>query len=214
MQTLFFLHLQKTGGTSVRRAARGYFPGASIIMHYGKNSRWTSPAALEIMSRPGTQAERLKWLSDYIVANDIAFFASHMPATRLDCFDAKHAFTLVRDPVERVISQYFYSRSKGWTGATLAAFIEEPGNQNLQSRKLKAVDLETLGAVGVLERYDAFVDRLNKSFGLCFGVFTSKRGGVLKEVRSRLLSKDLRHRIAELNQEDIALYRRALELAP
>ena len=213
VSTLFFIHLHKTGGTSVRHAAREEFPPEKMLMLYGKGSQWTSPAARAIADRPGPFAEKMARLSDHIVANDIAFFSSHLSAAHLPCFDPGRAFTILRDPVERVLSQYYFFRNAGRTEDTLEAFVERPEHRNFQHRKLDGLDLERLGIVGVLERYDDFIGRLNAKFGLRFAASHENRGGLLKRIHASRAGDAVRRRIEALNEEDAAIYARAVDLA-
>jgi hypothetical protein len=205
--------VQKTGGTSILHAAREQFGADKVLMLYGSDSRWTSPAARELAARTrGDARASYAAFADHIEANRVAFFASHMSAARLRCFTPAQAFTVVRDPVERVISQYFFFVRKRRTEDSLEEFIERPEHQNHQARALAGLDLEALGALGVLERYPEFVARLNARFNLNFALVHRKRGGLLKEVQALLIGKALRRRIAALNEEDAALYERAFAL--
>jgi hypothetical protein len=213
LSTVFFIHLQKTAGTSINRAAVEQFSRERVLMLYGPDSQWTSPPAAEIMSRPKTdRGRRLRVLSDYIVDNDIAFFASHVSAARLRCFDPDRSFTILRNPVERVISQYFFFREKGRTGEAIEEFIERPENRNHQSRTLSGLSLEALAAVGITERYEPFLAHLNKTLGLRFQHVHEKRAGLIKQIRAKMLGASLLARIAELNEGDAELYEQALEI--
>jgi len=214
LSTVFFIHLQKTAGTSINQAAVEEFSRERVLMLYGRDSQWTSPAALQIVSRAkANRSDRLAALSSYIEENDVAFFSSHVSAALLRCFDPSRAFTILRNPVERVISQYFFFRQKDRTKESLGEFVERPENRNLQSRTLQGLELESLAAVGVVERYGLFLSCLNRRLGLHFRQSHQKRGGFLKNVRSKMISPLLRRRIAALNENDAALYERALEIA-
>lgn len=216
MSTVFFIHLQKTGGTSINHAAVEQFSRDRVMMLYGPTSQWTSAAAIEIMSRPrpkgGRRRERYHALSEYILSHDIAFFSSHLPANYLPCFDPDRAFTLLRNPVERVISQYFFFRQQKHTSETIEEFIEHAENRNHQSRMLRHMTLEDLAAVGIMERYEPFLAHLNRRLGLQFRQVHQKRAGLLKTIRARMLSASLLKRIAELNEDDARLYEKALDI--
>lgn len=214
MDTLFFIHLRKAGGTSIRAAARRQFPPERILMAYGRNSKWSTPAVIEIVHRPDiTFKERMALLSDYIVANDIAFFSSHISAAHLPCFDPARGFTIVRDPVERVLSEHHFLRKQGHTTAPIEEFIELPEQRDVQARNIARLDLGSLAIVGILEHYDEFIDRLNTRFGLSFARLHENRGGFLKRVAMlRDGGQAIRRRIEALNEEDVALYRKALDL--
>jgi hypothetical protein len=178
-------------------------------MAYGKDSRWTSPAARAVMEKTRSRTEQFAAFSAHIVDNDIAFFSSHASAKRLHCFNPSSAFTILRDPVERVISHYFFLVRKGRTRYSLEEFIERPEFRNEQARALEGLDLDTLAAVGITERFEEFVHYVNLRLGLSFDVVHRKRGGLLKDLRAKMIGRSLRHRIGALNADDAAIYRRA-----
>ena len=155
-----------------------------------------------------------RMLSEHIVENRIAFFSSHLCAAHLPCFDPARAFTILRDPVERVLSEYYFFSAEGLSQDPLEVFIERPEHRNVQHRKLAPVDLNSLGAVGVLESYDAFIAQLNERFGLSFVPLHENRGGLVKRIQAGRVGADVRRRIEALNEADVAIYRKALEIAP
>jgi hypothetical protein len=211
--TLFFIHIRKTGGTSVMHAAREHFGSERTLLVYGARSQWTSPAALKIMAATRDPRQRLALFANHIEQNDIAFFSSHISAAGLRGFHSARAFTILRNPVERVLSHYFFMRKKGRTDEPLEAFIERPEYWNEQTRALSGINLDALAVVGILERFGAFIDALNGRFALRLTAEHRKDGGLLKDIRAKLVGASVRRRIEALNAEDVALYEQAARLA-
>ncbi|MFE1598542.1 hypothetical protein [Methylobacterium sp. ID0610] len=211
MSPLFFLHLPKTGGTSIRYAAHEIFPKDKIFMLYGKDSPTTHPYANEIMYyRPELQiGQQLAMIAEYLARNGIAFYASHMSAAFLPGFDPERAFTLFREPTEQVLSYYVFQKKHGRTQQSLEAFIEDPRNQNVQTQAFGNADLDQLALVGILEAYEAFVERLNRRFGLAFPVAHKNARGLASRLAGPKLSPALRAYVERLNASDMDLYERA-----
>lgn len=214
MQTLFFLHVPKTGGTSLREAALRLFGPERVLLIYGEDSRNTSEAVKAFFFTGARLRKRLKLLSRHIAENDIRFVASHVytiPSMR--GFDPARALTLLRDPVERVISNYEFNVAKqGLTGVSLEQYVEEGRHRNVQSKILSRVDLVTLGAVGVTEHYDEFVDYLALVFDLRLEKLKRNSRNWLGKGLRKTIPGEMRGRIERLNPDDMELYERALAI--
>lgn len=211
MAPLFFIHLPKTGGTSLRHAAERIFPRSKILMAYGQDAKTTSPFANILMHySPEMPIEgKLAALSDYIVAHDVAFFASHMSAAYLPCYDPARAFALFRPVPEQVLSYYTFQRAQKRTQESFMTFIERPENRNIQTRSFGVADLDTVGVVGILSDYAAFVARLNAHFGTRFPVLHCNRRSPLSHLTGPSLDPEMRAHLEKLNPDDVELYCRA-----
>ncbi|WP_298957820.1 hypothetical protein [uncultured Methylobacterium sp.] len=207
MAPLFFLHVPRSGGASLCHAAGLAFPADRIFLLYGKDDASTHPFAREVMACHDDVpvGERLRLISDYVSGTGVAFYASHLSAGHLPCFDPRRAVTLLRRPYDRVLSHYASARAQGRTDLSLEAFIEDPRNQNVQARALGPVDPDALAVVGVLDDYPAFVGRLNRMFGLDLAVIHRNRGNPPAATHSPAL----RAYVERLNASDMDLYRRA-----
>lgn len=80
---LLVLHVPKTGGTALKGAMQAHF-GDALAMDYADR-----PPVLE-----GRSA-----------------LIGHFPATRYDALEAEVRLTVLRDPLERTLSEYFHFRS-------------------------------------------------------------------------------------------------------
>lgn len=212
--TLFFLHVPRTGGTALRKAfidALGADKVLSLFTRYGSE---TSPAARKIIfdERDGHDPQRYDKLSDYIVAKGVGLFASHHSAARLNCFEPRRCFIILRHPVDRIVSEYRYVRHRRHTDMSFDAFISDPRRQNAQSKILAGVKLEDLGAIGLFDHYEDFVHRLNGTYDLSLQV---RRENENKLVSRRFLpfcSARITAKIRQANALDLALFEHAQAL--
>lgn len=211
MAPLYFLHLPKTGGTSIRNAAKRAFSEEKTLMLYGRDKHTTSPAANRIMFHSPELSHRLKFqaLSDYIREHDIRFYSSHTSPAELPCFDPGRAFALFRSVPEQVLSSYLFKKSHGRTSESFEEFYENPANHNVQAQSFGRADLDAVGVIGILDAFDAFIASINTRFGMAFDVLHSNKRSLISRVTGPRLDDRTRERIAALNPLDVELYRRA-----
>lgn len=180
-------------------------------MAYGRDAKTTSPFANTVMHHsPEMSIEsKLAALSDYIIAHDIAFFASHMSAAYLPCYDPARAFALFRPVPEQVLSYYTFQKAQKRTQDHFEAFIERPENRNIQTRSFGIADLDQIGVIGILSDYAGFISRLNARFGTAFPVLHRNRRSPLSRLTAPSLGPEMRAHIEKLNPDDVDLYGRA-----
>ncbi len=115
-----FLHIGKTAGTSLRQALIRHFPKDSVcpLVFHG-----------QIAALSDEEKSRYQLFSAHI-GFDMA---------RSLCGDEPHIFTMLRDPVDRVLSLYYYWREvDGERGGPVLA-KELPLDEFLESRKASVV---------------------------------------------------------------------------
>ena len=84
-----FLHIQKTAGSSIVDIARCYYRRKDIVSH-GEYSRY--------------KAEELK---------HVRFISGHFGYSYAKTLmESRYSFTFLRDPVERILSFYYYNRTR------------------------------------------------------------------------------------------------------
>lgn len=91
-RNFIYIHIQKTGGTSIQQAL---LPYADDVMHLDSASFQDGIERFEL-TLPGTMLKKHSLMRDYIVALDKNFFES---ATK---------FTVIRNPWDRAISVFFF----------------------------------------------------------------------------------------------------------
>jgi hypothetical protein len=127
-------------------------------------------------------------------------------------------YTLLREPVARTLSEYFYfCRSLGYK-KSLEEYVETEGRGNFMVRALSGTDdaddaiallKRRFSLVGIVERFDDFLEGLSlldgKSYA-SFKGFVAYNASRIPGSSSARASKELLARIAEQNAEDIRLY--------
>jgi hypothetical protein len=186
---LVFLHVMKCGGTSIRwalaQAAAGRRDGPEVFELDGR-------AALQAVGGDNDRnwAFRDALLAYLITAAPPAVVLGHFRFRdeHAGLLDAAHLVTVLRDPVDRLVSLYRYRRWKEGVDipvtGTLAEYVDTPrwqkeghkyvdtfcGRDGLDPRSDEAVDaavanLRRFAAVGLLDRLDAFAAAVGALLG-------------------------------------------------
>lgn len=202
---LIFLHIPKTAGTSLR---------LNMMDVYGDGYFNLTPH--QNINPDLTEINKYDAFSGHITIDHPVFSA----------FDRNVAVTVLRDPVERVISAYNYLLETDihpLHEVALNTPLDEvlkngdaPGAWGMSNNAVRFLggDLEAaktslaaMTMVGFVENYGAFIDTLNESL---------PRWNVTENVsnvtRYRYYPESTKTLIAELNQLDIELYEYAKEL--
>ena len=130
--------------------------------------------------------------------------------------------TWLREPVQRVISSYYFNKRKfkeglredePWLGeVSLLEFAASEYVQNEMSRVLKGAVLNELGFIGVLEHLEEDMGYLSKMLGWReFDIPKANTNVAYKSKFTPPTPEELEE-IARLNQADIELYQNALAI--
>ncbi len=212
---LCFVHIEKAAGTSLIHILRRQFPLRYLDVRPYRFSpyagRWNpvfDKGDLEVALKINPF---LRCISTHALCPQTNF----LPIARMEYI------TLLRDPVDRYISQFYYSserRGKQWD---FERFLEVEENTNFQVRKIagrddlelakKTIDEKFL-AVGVVEKFDEFLSQL----GAC--IEGKALDTAYRKANARSIStgeQELKDRfdseIRARNQLDIELYQHCLE---
>lgn len=212
---LVSVHIPKNAGTSFRRSLKAV---------YGEE------AVIRLDKRPGNDVVKINQevYTGSELPDGVQVIHGHFNPRQLHerfpvSREAPH-ITWVRDPVERVISNYYYlekilreeldEEAKGLNilskmQRSLMEYASSDLARDRQHRFLAGMDLEDFEFVGVQEYYDEDFADLAGRFS--WDVAAPERVNVTGSTKAEV-SKELRKQIEELNPLDALLYQRALHL--
>ena len=243
-EKLFFLHVPKCGGNSIKDALR-----ASIVdLNYRNDDKYVylNNSAIEgiVEQFAQEQSEELKLPQDsyYRIPEALLLYhmyksktqciAGHIPYSKLayEKFGDKYAFiTLLRNPVERWISEYFYNRQSGRANASMSIeeyavserglvqgteyvlFMGGRANQNdhISNKAIKRAvsNLDNFRLIGFVEDMQGFADRFAQEFGPTLNI---GRENVTTANEGRdSISAELMTQIENICEPDLEIYQRA-----
>ena len=212
---LAFIHTEKTGGTTLNQILR-----RNLFMRFA-DVRPLSPSSRRRFGAADFRAYRR--LNPRLCA-----ISGHAVQPGLDVGDGAtdvRYVTLLRDPARRYVSQFLYFVRIGMRPDDFGKFLDEREFMNVQTRKVAgdegpaaaAERLEAMIAVGALEEFDAFMLRLADALKpMRFDPrYVARNVGSADADRAGELLDRHRARIDERNEDDWALYRRAMaEIIP
>ena len=157
---IFFVHIPKTAGTSLRVAAEYWFGNDAVEKNYGADSPDTTPLVRE-------------WILDScnypvfykeICAAGRKFYTGHIKAfPAATVFPILRIATILRNPFEQAVSHYNHCARHHGYADSFDRFVLTRGNQ--QVYPLRGVPIQMLGFVGITERYAESLNLFNQIFG-------------------------------------------------
>ena len=157
-----FVHLPKTAGTSFRDSLEEVFTHG-LYCDYGAEEQTTDRVVLDYIY----QRQDFFGFGNYLAQQDaLVCMSGHYPIRRYGAFfKIKNIMLFLRNPVQRVISQYEHKRRlEGYTG-TIQEFSAMPEHMNIQSRNIGRAPVTLIGFVGLQEFYSESLQLLNRQFG-------------------------------------------------
>ncbi|HEB97412.1 MAG TPA: hypothetical protein ENI96_13400 [Sedimenticola thiotaurini] len=205
MEPILFVHVPKTAGTSFRKGIDRCFGRDASSRDYGRESVETSPEVLKFMY---DEVDHWAFMQAFRAA-ERRFLVGHYPLNRyVGLFGAVRSIAFVRDPVQRVVSEYHHSvANKGYRGS-LGHFYLERRHVNTQSRLLGGVPLDAIGVVGITERYADSLRLIESGLGIRIPLLERNRARA-DLAQDHDLAPSLQEEIRIVNAADQELYRRA-----
>lgn len=211
MVELIFLHLPKTGGSSILEALKFQY-GSEHVRHFERDE------CLDLNKR-GIKISEVLSPETKVIHGHIRYQEIKDIARR----DKPKLVTFFRDPVARVISNYrwwqhslidkpdhpAYSRRKD----ALELYIQEKTTQNKMSYFLKGVSLGRFTFIGFLETFDEDLEHMGKLLEWTPSPhYHEKNLKAEKAKKDTNISDAIINQIKRLNSKDIALFEKAKKL--
>jgi len=235
---IVFHHVPKCGGTSAGRALR-----RAYIVSQGTVTPRESEQAFDAVRRSngnpsfGNVSELREMMLLYMLHSDVRCVAAHIPFSNaaFDQFAGRYAFvTLLRDPVDRFISNYFWSHKHPdgvqYVPEPLEEFVETERAQRLGSTYARyfcgapaqqmfttehanaAVrNLHRMNFVGFLDEVPEFEKALRALTGRRLSIGKENVAGTSGR-RGAIMSGPLRQKILDACKIDLAIWNGVQEL--
>lgn len=203
--SLLFIHIPKTAGSSFRQAAETYFGHAQTIYDYGEKSSETHQKIIEFEYQ-----NKDRFAAGEFITKQGRFLSGHIPYLKYaPFFHPKNVITFVRSPEQQVRSHFeHYIRHHGYT-KSFQNFIVEKRFCNMQSRILQGISTDAFGFIGLTERYGESLELINRSYNTEL-IALNVNQNTSKDSSPYTFSEKDFALIKSKNTEDFALYEYAI----
>ncbi|CAN5268285.1 hypothetical protein BH10PSE6_BH10PSE6_34730 [soil metagenome] len=200
-----FVHIPKTAGTSVRNMLAGALPTAVKIFDYWEDTPKVPGDFIDAFTDGIRTPERFVELRSSMPRDQQVLVSGHIPVIHLiGAFHPASFVSLLRDPVDRIASNYRYHVMRSRFSGTFAEFLELPSQINSQSQWLQGTDLRDLGFVGLVEFMPEMVQALSRHLGVKLRM---RHDNITGRSPRPTIDAAIRARILALNEDDVNLYR-------
>jgi hypothetical protein len=191
------IHIPKTAGTTFRELLQRHFREA-ICLHYYHPMDYTGRPLSEVPSV-------------------VECIHGHFGAQKfLSCYFDADLVTWLRDPIERVVSEYEHLKrspdpDSGLSqlisrGASLIEFAEHPYARDTQTRYFDGVDAARFAFVGVSEKFDLELERFQEVTGIALPKGHRVNVNPAKKAQRYTVSSFELAKLEQLNAQDVELY--------
>jgi len=247
-ENIFYLHIPKCGGTSIRHAIRKFY----LTLNIRKDKylvELDSVATLNVIKMINKTNCPHNTTNDYPIMklreNLLLYFMSQGNKKFIDGhftfsdiayreFGKKFAFiTILRHPVKRWISSYFYNKSKNThfkleddiaiylkshfgksQGYECVKFLVGPVSEidykSQPTIDLAKKNLDKFTVVGCLEYQEIFLKQFENRFGVRLKLEKINQNPVKESARNFVITEEIEEKIKEICRPDLEIYQYAI----
>lgn len=242
-EKIFFLHVPKCGGTSIQDALKKNYQTLNplndsqftyITTHGLRNLRnaLTTEQSAEFSSENDCILRTSEHILLYFMnQKKVRCIIGHIPFSEIafNNFGQEYAFvTLLRDPVERWISEFYYNKGSAYDAPDMdiSQYVESQhaqpkgtqyvlflggrpnGNDHVSQKALqRALDnIQRFAVTGILEDLDGFTQRFEQRFGINLDI--GKKNITPKSSNRQEITSEIRQQIENICEPDLEIYQR------
>lgn len=205
------IHIPKTAGTSFFQV---------LQQQYGEEAslQWKRKDIQEIRNKnilaKNAVNENIKALHGHFTVSEIKGIAEEYQPKII---------VWLRDPVERVLSNYYFFQQRIRSGLTkpnkshrsdepVLEYCRHPKTRNRMNYFLEGIDLNDLFFIGIYERFDEDLAILGQKLGWGYIDKIEQNRLAIDKGSLPLITESDRDIIRSLNQQDVEIYEAALQL--
>ena len=210
---LISVHIPKVAGTSFRSLLEQSFQDKLYLDYTDKPLQKNKLARI-------LQIIKSNYSSSPLLLQQYHCIHGHFMPAKYYFLKQKSFATWFRDPVERVISNYYHWQRNEFKhpkiknkNCSLEEYSEIEHFQNLYATYLWGMNLQQFDFIGITENYQNSLTIFEKIYAIHFpSSLENLNTNPLKKSASYTIDTDLYNHIAELNKKDVIIYDNAVKM--